>query len=457
MNPIETALKLGNLLQIKYIQGSHLQLSDDIRDFEIFEMKREDDELARQVNFNFQRSLGPAAVQAARPDVSGRAFPKSQQATTSEHTAVYNEIDTTIELEYQLYKRALKSPKNYADPLEIEMDSKMLYHKRYLGSVNLYGDGTGVMATVLSVDQTNIAAGTIVVTAKAGRGFVGWAEWGDLFVASAPDATDPTGDIDPTGGSGFAAYRVLDKSVDDKTLTLELVNAAGAVVTGYSASNLSEDDVFYRLGQSLRADLTGAIADYGSATPVMAGLESLAANDGRVIHGITMNGAAAGTRIDCGGALIDAPWLQKALSRGKDRVGRSRYKFTKMLMNSATHDSLVESVNVDRRFISVEDKTRGISYYAYKHENDTVEVQVSEFCPDDRIWICPEGSNGKKPLSFYGGKQEPVQAQDGTIFHLRPSASGGHEASIMTYFNMVGVMVSHHPAAIISLSNFTNA
>ena len=110
-------LNLGNLLQILFTDGVRNQISKDFRDFEYIKRARMTNSVARELRFMLQTSFGPAAIQYRDPGTSGRPFPAAQQATVSEKTAKFKELNSTIELEYNLWDRARKSPEKYAEPL----------------------------------------------------------------------------------------------------------------------------------------------------------------------------------------------------------------------------------------------------------------------------------------------------------------------------------------------------
>ena len=188
----------------------------------------------------------------------------------------------------------------------------------------------------------------------------------------------------------------------------------------------------------------------------MAGLESLAAADGRVIHGITMSGATAGSQIDAGGNPIDVKHIQKALDKVKVVVGQDRYKWKMMSMAPETQASLIESRETDRRFMTVDDNKRGIKFFAYVHGNDTVETYTSEYVPMKRIWLLPESKASEKVIEFWGTDFETVKAQGMSDFHLKPGSSG-YVNTVTSFLQSVGVILVRHPAAIAAVTNFTNS
>jgi hypothetical protein len=414
--------------------------------------------VARELRFMFQSSFGPAAIQYRDPGTSGRSFPSAQQATVNEYTAKFKEINATIELEYNLWDRARKSPEKYAEPLALEIDSKASAAKR-LCARDFYGDGTGVIGTVASAAVTSPASDKLVFTfqnTNTSRGHVGNCEYGDILVLVEPDATASA--LNTNLATEPAYWRVIDKDRENASVTLQGLNAslASAGTMSSISTQPTAGDVFYRYGQPTLPDLTN-ISDYGTVSEVMAGLESLVAGDGRTVHGITMSGATAGSRTNAGANPIDVKWIQKAMDKVKVAVGQDRYKWKMMSMAPETHASLIESRETDRRFQTIDDNKRGVKVFAYVHGNDTLECYTSEYVSPKRIYILPEAKSGEKVLEFHGSDFETVKGQGMSDFNLKPGASGGYVNSMVSYLQAIGVYICKHPAAVAVVENFTNS
>lgn len=452
------SLQLGNLLQIVFSSGVRNQLSKNYREWEQVKRWRVGSTQARELRFMVQSSYGPAAIQYRNPGTSGRAFPSAQQSTTSEHTAKFKEINATIELEWNLYDRALSSPEKYAEPLALEIQNKTTGSRRRIAA-DFYGDGTGVVGTAVSVSDSEInTSGKYRVTvtlsdSDTARGGVGMFEFGDLLLCKQAAGTART----PTGGSNFAAYRVKLKNRKLNKVTLELVDSSGALVSGYTASGIVDGDLFYRIGQPTIPDLSSTVsADYGTLTEVFAGLETLAASDGRLIHGMTMEGALAGTEVDAGTDALDANMIQEALDTVKVNVGADEYKWAKMCMAPENHAKLINSRETDRRFTQVTDNKRGIKYFAYIHENDEVAAYTSEFVSKKRIWGLPENQDGKKKVfEYYGSDYKPIKMPGSGEFHLKPASGGSYVNMVQSFLHGILVLVCKHPAAVWKIRNFT--
>ena len=135
---------LGKFLQIAFSEGIRNQISRDFRDWEYIKREKVADPQGREIRFFFQKSFGPSAVQYRNPNFSS-SFPSAQQVSTQENTAVFKELDATVEIEYNMWKRAkISGNVRYAEPLAVEIESKLVALKRQM-SKDLYGDGTGVL------------------------------------------------------------------------------------------------------------------------------------------------------------------------------------------------------------------------------------------------------------------------------------------------------------------------
>jgi len=441
-------IPLGLLIQIAFSNGIRNQISTDYRDYEMVKRAKVANSLARELRFMFQTSLGPAAIQYANPGTPSRAFPGSQNVSLQEYAAVLKEMDSTIEVDYAVFDRARKNPEKYGDPIQIEVESKLSAAKRRLAA-DLYGDGTGVLGTISSATTSGSSA--VITLSTSGRGHVGLFEFDDLLVSytAGGSAASPT-----VSGGTFSAWKVLSKNRDTNQVTLQAVSSSGAAltITGYTPT---AGDVLYRFGQPTKNINLSSISDYGTVSEVMAGLESLAAWDGRVIHGITMSGATAATRYDAGGNPLDVKHIQKLMSAVKLAVGQDRYRWKMLTMAPESHNTLIESRETDRRFQTIDDNKRGVKFFAYVHGNDVLECNESEFCPQNKIYCLPETKGGEKVLEFHGSDFETVKGQDMTDFHLK--VDGGYRNSMVSYLNAKGVLICKHPASIGVIDGFTNS
>lgn len=441
------ALNLGKFLQIAYSEGVRNQISTDYRDWEMIKRARVSDPDGRQMNFLIQTSLGPSAVQYVAPGAAG-LFPASQQISTQECNAIYKEIASTIEIEYSIWDRARKSPSKYAEPLAKEIESKTSASKRRMAA-DLYGDGTGVVGEFAS--QVSLASGVLVLqlsTSATSPGHVGFFEFGDILSAHQPDGTARNHTAAPASN----LYRVVARNRKLDQVTLQALAADGTNASP-AATNLVAGDFLYRAGQPTKPNRTSP-GDYGSVTEAIPGLLSLAAADGRVVHGITMSGVTAGSHIDASGNPLDVSQIQELMSNVKVNVGQSAYSWKQLVMAPEALDNLIESRETDRRFNSVEDTTRGARKFVYQHQNDSLECVTSEYVHKKLIYALPEAKSGQKVLESYMTDFEPVtMGNQMSEFHLKP-ASGGYQRSVVSFMQAMGTLVCKHPAAIAVLKNF---
>lgn len=450
-------LDLGKYLQIVFTRGAMVQVSKSQREWEMISRMRDGNPNGRERRFMFINSLGYAAAQTANPALTS-SFPAGQKASIAEYTALYKEFDVTVELEYNLWKAASISPEKYAEPLAKEIELKSIVARRIMG-IHLFGDGTGVFGTASATISTSSAT-QVSVTLKAGtRGHVRWFQQGDLFLAKNPDGTA----ANPTVAAGtFAAYRV--KRIDPKNdvVIFEPIDATGNVLSivdaggGVYDSNIDENDVFYRYGQKVIPNLA-SVGDYGSTTDVIPGLGSLVANDGRLVHGITMDTSAGGTILDLGGSTaLSTDALQEGLDEVDMRVGKGEFSYKQAVMSPEARRELILSREDDRRFNTVEDTLRGGKNFGYMHDEDTVLFVPSEFCPKKELYVLPEGKqDGNKVISYFGTDFEPVQEPMGSKMFLKPASSGGHEKNIVMYMGTRGTLVCHRPAAVLKITNWS--
>lgn len=449
---------LGKFLQIVFSDGVREQISSDFRDWENIQRSRVGEAAGRSHRFFFQSSFGPSAIQWSGIAPAGD-FPASQQVTVAEYEAVFKEINATIEIEYNLWARARKSPEKYAEPLAIEISSKSVAAKRRL-SADLHGDGTGVIGEIPNPAVNSVVNNRLVVTLSSTdtcRGHIGWFEFGDLVVFKTPAGAAHV--AASAGGNDVTYFKVIakDRLTNKVTLAGYKADNTAAAITG--VGTIVATDVIYRKGQPTVADLTAiSTTDYNTLTEVMAGLESLLAADSRVIHGITMEGATAGTVFDCGANPLDSSHIQKGMSLVKTIAGRGNYSWDQLDMAPECYDSMIESRETDRRFMMANDITRGAKGIVFLHENDQLSVNCSEFVPKNRIRALPKSKASKgKVLELFGSDFEVVKpAGQGSEFMLLPASGGaGHSRMIRSYLFGVFALACKHPASCLTLRNFT--
>ncbi len=451
MAQIDTAANLGKLLQIVYTDGIVNQISEDFRDWEMVTKKKVSDEAARSVNFMLQTALGARAIQWS-PQGSSASFPSAQQVTASEKSAGFNEVFSTIELEYDLWDRALSAPHKYIEPLALEINSKGIAQKRRL-SIDVHGGGTGLIGTIASGEVSPSVNDEIKLTFNGEADGARYCEFGDAIAFYAQDGSDLV--------RGVLSYGlVVEKDRDTNSVTVKPYTAAdvaltsGEVTTAVAAIDGSE--YVYRKDQPTKPDLTVAVTargEYNDLTEVMPGFESLFANDGRTMHGITMRGATAGTVYDCDDSPFDMSFIQKGMDKVKTIVGQGRYKYKQCLSSPETITALIDAQETDRRLISINDDKRGFKGFGYQHGNDQLAFMETEFVRGDRVWILPEGGKEQGVCELHGKDFKDVKVGNQDMF-LKNDANG-YSPNIQKFMFGYMTLLTRHPAAGLSLRNFT--
>lgn len=458
--PSINSLSNGTLLQILFSEGVRNQLSRDFRDWDMIKMNRVSDAKGRQLNYMISTSYGPSAIQYRNANLSAGAgfsasvnFPSAQRVSTQELSAEYKEIDLTVEIDYNLWNRLQKSKDvRYFDQLALELQSKMDAAKRRFAA-DLYGDGTGVMATAASAAVESGNVRFTLSSADAARGHVGFAEAQDIWILKS--AAGGTSALDTDLATEPAYWRVVSRRRADKSVLLQPLDASLTVLVVASITTQpTAGDVFYRYGQPTIPNL-GSIADYGFATEVMLGLESLSANDGRVVNGMTLSGFTGGSRFDAGAVNLDVTHIEQCLNDAKIAAGEGAYTFKRMIMAPEAHSSFVNGRETDRRFVTMEDAKRGTKIFGYQHRNDFLESYVTEYCPMNRIYMIPEAkANQGKVIEFYGSDFEAVKVNDSSEFMLK-TGSNGYERKVQSFMEAYAQLIVKHPAAIAVVNNFT--
>lgn len=458
-----TGLDHGILLDIVFTKGVRDQISEDFPEFEMVQTIRNKEATPRALVYKAQTHRGPARVQYMNPGSSSEAMPAGQKVGISEFTAYFKEIASTVQVDANLLQRLKATNAKAADELALEMDATVFDIRRRI-CADFYADGTGVIVRAKSIAATTGVAGTakVVVTVAAmgevvdsvvSPGSITFLEEGEILLG----ASKAGAALDPTVTGTFYGFKVSNIDIDAGTFQIKPVNASYTELA-MSAEGVAAGTMFYRLGQAgAFPDLTSAIADYGTASKTIVGMESLGANDGRVVNGMTMNLPFSGTRIDANSALLDTDFIQRAFSRAKRRVGQAAMKWNKAMLHDSAWDVLVQSKEGDRRFISVEDNARGSREFKYIHGNDSIAFVVSPFCPRNRVWALPSQSKNGLAVEFHSTDMVSQKSPDGgSPWHRVPgSTSGTYTKQFVAYEAGFMQMVAAQPAGIISIVNFS--
>lgn len=457
------SLDLGTLLQIIYSKGLYHQTSRDYSDFDMIKMHNVKVAPGKQYNFQLSTSLAPASTQRRNPGTSGRLFPRGFAINHAEYTAQFKEIQTTIEVAGNLLDRASQTVEKYAELWATQAELSLDGARRVMAS-EIYRDGTGALGHISSVSANDDTSVRYTFTLNNDRStantqsYAGWFESGDILILKERDGTASTVNI-TNGGQTLTYWEVVSIDVLANTVLCKGLDADFAPVVASGATKTTPPpagEVFYRFDQQIFPDLTGTISDYGTVSTPLTGFESLAAADARTVHGMVLEGALAGSNVDGTGQSIDVSLIEQALNLAKRRVGPTRYDWKKMCTSYQTRTALIEAKETDRRFVSVTDNDRGSAEFNYIHGQTQLRLGASEFCPEDAVWMLPEvKSTGEKVMEYVGDEMKVAKYGNMADFHLKNTGSG-YEDTVQQFMRGVNLLLCKHPAAIASITGFTN-
>lgn len=446
---------LGLNLQIVFSEGVRKQMNEDFSDFDFVQACRIDDPKGRELRFALQNSLLPQNVRyRGAGDLN---YAKGEILNLDEYTAEFTELVSTLRLKQNVYERAILSrDAKYVDDFAQSLETLAISQKKRFAA-DLYLDGSGVLAqAAANADDTNIsAAGTVVIsisTATNARGHVGAVEQNDLLEAVSTTGSKRT----PSGGAPTStpvAWRVVKVDRANDEVTLRAVNAQGQTVTGATASNIVASDVLYQHDTyTTFPDLTSGSLDYGKLK-AMPGLASLAANDGRTVHTMKMEGVLAGSQYDAKGDVIGLRHLQASLTDAKTRAGHDAFSWDKMITAPEVFDEFIDVNEADRRIVSLNEATRGGANFVYIHGKDRVELRESIYCPKNRIWMPPSCKGEGRIIETHLSDFKPVRAKDGDPFHPDVGPNG-YIREMVGFMDAYGTNICKMPAAVASIANF---
>lgn len=457
-------LTLGNIIQIAFSKGVRTQISQDFRDYEMVRRAKVSGSSPREIRFYFQNGLLPSNLQWRDPGTSNRAFPAAFQPQTAEYSAKMKEANASVELEYNLYDRAKKTPEKYAEPLQMILSAAMTSTKREMARA-LWKDGTGVLAQVGATSASVVAGNRIrfvLDQGDASRGHAGDLEFEEIVVLWLADGTGASALAVETVAPAnipFVYLKVKDKDRTAGTVDCELLNSSFVPVTPVIdaiTTQPASGAVFYKYGQPTKPDLTSnaTIGDYGTTSEMLAGLESLAANDGRSIHGITMSGVTGSSEKNGGAVDLSLAIFDSALDQAKISVGQDRYKWKMACSAPEVHSKLIEAQETSRRLQTKDDARLGSKVMGIQHRQDFIELNDSEYVHPKRVWIMPETKGGEKVVEYHGSDYETVKAPNGDDFHLKVS-EGSYVNSVVSFMQSTCTLIAKHPKSIVKIRNFT--
>ncbi len=457
-------LNIGNFLKIFSTKGVYSNLSEASEMWKFMEKKRVAKPEGREVRYSLRTARGQTASQFLSPNEDGGSFPLAQRTTQVEAKAYFKDFATTIDVPRQLLNKTGSDLAQYADPLAEELNEKGIATARMLSRA-VCADGSGILGVVASA---SVVSGNVVVvlnatSAAAGRSAVGNFQYGEIHqyvdpVSLATTAAIPTNTS--TGSTATKFLKVVDINSATDTVVFKCLDSSYGDINDITATTIAAGDLIFPLYSGDLGDLpaisfgsTGldvTAVDYGTMSYNWPGLETLTANDSRLVHGLTMEGAISGSRLDAGGDTIDRTHFQSAISEAKRRVGKNRYKWDEALMYDDTYDALMESWETDRVIVSQKDNERGTSSLGYTHAKDHIAFTPDEFVPKQRIYMCPSSD----VLEFRGTSIDQVELNPGQKFYMPNDSSGNHQRLVRSYLEGSGLFFCKHPASIAVISNF---
>ena len=452
-------LDLGSFLQTIFDKGIYHQTSRDYSDWDMIKMHKVAINPGRSFDFQLSTSLAPGSTQRRDPGRPNKKFPKGFTIAHQEYSAKFKEIQSTIELQGSVLERASETVEKYADVWATQAQLSLDGARRVM-SAELYQDGTGALGHV-SAQATPDGNGDILVqlkdsnrnasdNANYGISYAGWFLLDDIILPLNRDGSTAS----PLAGAAFLQVPDIDEL--NGTVKFRGLDANFAEVNITTAPDA--DEVLYRFDQEIFVDFgASSTNDFGDVSTPIVGFESLCADDGRLVHGMTMSGALKGSRVDALGQSIDVKFIEKALNLGKRRVGPDAKDWKSMRTSYQTRSALIESKEADRRFVAVTDNTRGSAEFNYVHGKSQLRLTTSEFVPEDVIWMLPEEKGtGEKVMCYVGDEMKVAKYGNMADFHYKRDGDGNTLDVVEQYLRGNNLLLCKHPASVISIVNFKN-
>lgn len=444
------SLDLGKLLKILQDGMVYNQLSTASEMWKHILQKKTKADDGREYRYEIMTAYGPSAVQFGAHS-SSAMFPAGQKSTLVEAAAVYKDIDLTIEYDLTLEKRSGSNLLAYAKPLAHEMEAKGYAAARMLSGACL-GDGSGAIGLISgtpSASGGNLSIVLDTTSSTNSRSHIGWFQVGDIIKVASSGATARLAAV--SGGNYVSEMKVVSVDVENNTIVVSAETVStGSDYTITGNGTVASGDYIYRRG--ITPNDLGAIStnDYNTLSEAFVGLDSLIANDGRKVNGVTMSGAAAGSRKDLNGALLNSKDFQSLMSLIKRNTG-GKYKYSKAFMHDQVLDAMVELANADKQFFNVVDFTTGARKIGHQHGKDFLEFVADEFIPKKRVIVLPDD---KGCVEFIGRDFEQVKIGGQGEFLKGGSTAGRYAKQGQKFMSASGCLVSKHPASLGILEDF---
>lgn len=460
-----SGLTLGKLLKILSRGAVYNQLSSACEAWDFVKTVNPNDAEGREYRYEVMTSYGPAAVQATGYGPTAK-YPKGQRSTVQEAVATYKDFDLTVEYDLTLEDKAGSELVSYAKPLAHELNAKGIVAAR-IASAWLFGDGSGSIGVVsgtsgvtvsTSGDYIDIALSTL--TAVSGQSHSGWFEFDDKlkFASNAGVAHNTINNA----GSTVDYWKVLDVSQDTDTIRLAPYNSSDVLIDITTATLGATDptaaDRIYRYGTTPNDLSAIGTNDWSGVSEVMVGLESLSANDGRKVNGLTMSGILAGTQEAGAGQLLSGDMFTNVLLRGMRRTGGmtdgKKITYSTAWMHDRVLSVAIKQAEANRQFFNTQDVNTGMSKVGHRFKEMMINFKSSEYVPVQRIHLLPDA---KGPIEFSGRDFKDVTLGSGKGLFLKPAGDGQYYKQGQKFMSGAGVLAARHPAALLSIRDFVLA
>lgn len=449
-------LSLNTLLKIWQRGGIVDQLPAHSEIWKLIMKKKTGVDQGRQVNFEIMTGKGLGAIQGGN---FGGILPVARRVDVAEYTAHYKLTEMAVSYDEDLERRLKGGDASYARPFARELDAKKAGAAQ-IKSVEVLGDGMGVIGVLTAKAVVSTSADTAVFTisatsANAGKSHIGWILPSDLVKFVASDGT-AHGTINNTN-TNVSYWKILSVDIANNQFTASAYNSSDALINlsdaTIGATDPSSGDYIVRLDTSTFNYDTYA-SDYNLACEVGVGLESLSANDGRTVHGMTMSGLLAGTRKDCNGAVLDGEKFIDLLSKANQILGAEEFKamkYSDALMYNGTYDNLIKDGAAQRQFVNVRDVETGLDNIGARYMKTAITFTPDPYVQSQRVWVLP---NSADCLEYLGTDFEEMSDGQGKKGHRNINSSGRFKKEIVRFFQSGGVLLSRKPSSLLALEDF---
>ena len=427
----------------------------------------------------YQIMTGEGSESIQPNEIGNRALPTGREVEFETASYRVKELDSALEFgnkELEALERAVKSgdvtsgaymsASSYVDKV-INAKKEVLKHKML---VDIFGDGTGVVATVATVSATAIASGIITVTFDRGTGVQGSTTWFRLkssyiFATTAGALTTAATAVPADVPVDHYTVESIDTATD--TVVFSLRDASNNKITTAATVTIADGDVVYSgdkrgvtSGFVQLPDLTAislGTTEMETVSSHLLGLGSLVSADGRKIGGVLRSGIHASS-VDTTGGLVTPAKLTGLLTKLNRRwQGMGNFNWKNFMLSHEMLDALITQSQSDRRLIAGQ-AAYGATKFDYKESISGQESAWSYikslFIPLDTVYLLPEPGD-VHALAFPHSEMEDVFAgSEGDGFLPKP-VSGGYENAKLKYQKMYWSLFSECPAALGKLTGLT--